>query len=294
VTRPPIAQVAGASADRAALAEVARAMQDAEAEGRLVRRLPLEAIDGGHLVRDRLGLDEAEMAALEASLRARGQQTPVDVVDLGGGRYGLVSGWRRLEALRRIGAGTALAVVRRPDGAAAAYLAMVEENEIRAGLSFYERARIAAEAARMGLYADAAAAVAALFASAPAPRRSKTLAFVALHEALGPALRFPEAIPERLGLALAAAVRDAGAAARLRDALRKAAPRTAEAERAVLERAARKAPARREGGRGQGAEAVAPGIALSAGRGGGRLTLSGPGVTEALRRDLAAWLAARG
>jgi hypothetical protein len=32
---------------------------------------------------------------------------------------------------------------------------MVEENEIRAGISFYERARLAAEAAKLGIYPDA-------------------------------------------------------------------------------------------------------------------------------------------
>jgi ParB family chromosome partitioning protein len=43
-----------------------------------------------------------------------------------------------------------LALIRRPETSADAYLAMVEENEIRAGISFYERARLAAEAAKLG------------------------------------------------------------------------------------------------------------------------------------------------
>jgi hypothetical protein len=82
---------------------------------------------------------------------------------------------------------------------------MVEENEIRAGMSFYERARLAAEAAKLGIYPDPAAAIAALFASASPAKRSKIGSFVRVHEALGDALRYPTAIPERLGLALAAA-----------------------------------------------------------------------------------------
>jgi ParB family chromosome partitioning protein len=91
---------------------------------------------------------------------------------------------------------------------------MVEENEIRAGISFYERARLAAEAAKLGIYPDPAAAIAALFTSASPAKRSKIGSFVRVHEALGPALRYPTAIPERLGLALAAALdRDGQAAA---------------------------------------------------------------------------------
>jgi ParB family chromosome partitioning protein len=288
-TRAPIAEVAGESAERAALAELTREVTAAREEGRLVQRLALDAVETGHLVRDRMNLDEEEMQTLVHSLRARGQQSPVEVVALEGGRFGLISGWRRVEALRRIGAGTVLAFVRRPETSAEAYLAMVEENEVRSGLSFYERGRLAAEAVKLGLFADAPSAVAALFASAPAPRRSKILSFVALHQRLGDALRFPTAIPERLGIALVAALEREGFPRRLRDSLRKAAPGTAEAERAVLERALRRA-----AGAGRTAEAgdeVAPGVFLRAkGRG---LTLSGPGVTADLRRDLAQWLSAR-
>ena len=45
-----------------------------------------------------------------------------------------------------------------------AYVAMVEENEIRVGLSFYERARIAAKSVEAGVYPDDRAALRALFA----------------------------------------------------------------------------------------------------------------------------------
>ena len=163
-------------------------------------------------------------------------------------------------------------------------------TRIRAPLSFYERARIAAEAADAGLYPDTGAAIAGLFAGATPSRRSKIAAFVAVHRALGSALRFPAAIPEKLGLGLARALADPDLAPRLRDALRKAAPASAQAERRVLERALRKAPRPGAGEEGAGEEVV-PGLRLAAGR--SRLTLSGPAVTPALARDLAAWLAAR-
>jgi ParB family chromosome partitioning protein len=293
----PIAEVSGDAATRAALEEVTQELQSARREGRFVIRLPLSALEEAHLVRDRIAMDAAELATLMASLRDRGQQTPVEVVELGQGRYGLISGWRRLTALRRLHAETGedrfagiLALVRSPEGAPEAYRAMVEENEIRAGLSFYERARIAVQAAGQGVYPDKAAAVAGLFAVAPAPKRSKILSFTQLVEAFDEVLRFPAAIPEHLGLALAGRLQaEPGFGARVTGALRKAAPEDAKAERAVLERALKGQGGRKAAAAG---EEVAPGIALKRAR--GRLTLSGQGVDEALAEDLRRWLAARG
>ncbi len=285
--RPPVAQIAGAAASQSALETLSREVAEARAEGRLAMTLPLESIADDHLVRDRLSLDAEDMAALKASLAARGQQTPVEVVEAGDGRYGLISGWRRVTALRELGQPSVFAVVRRPKGAAEAYQAMVEENEIRSQLSFWERAHVAVTAVRLGIHSDIGAAVAALFAHSPRARRSKIASFARLHDAFGAALRFPTAIPERLGLALASALDRPGFAAAVRDALRRAEPLDAAAERRVLERALKgraekPAPAANE---------VAPGIAIKQGR--GRLTLSGPGVDAALARELAAWLAAR-
>jgi ParB family chromosome partitioning protein len=215
---------------------VTRTLTEAREEGRLIQRLPLAEIETGHLVRDRMAFDESDMAALVTSLRARGQQVPIEVVAQEGG-YGLISGLRRVMALREIGETEVLALIRRPETSSDAYLAMVEENEIRAGMSFYERARLAAEAAKLGIYPDPAAAIAALFTSASPAKRSKIGSFVRVHEALGDALRYPAAIPERLGLALAAALdRDAQAAARLARALDDAMPTDSGAERAVLEK----------------------------------------------------------
>jgi len=71
---------------------------------------------------------------------------------------------------------------------------MVEENEIRAGVSFYERARVAAEAARLGLFGTPAEAISHLFAQASPAKRSKIGSFVVLYQALGADLRFPAAI----------------------------------------------------------------------------------------------------
>lgn len=291
--RPPVAQVAGEAATRAALDELASEVAAARTEGRMVASLPLEAIKAGHLLRDRMGHDAEEMAALKASLIARGQQTPIEVVELGQARYGLISGARRLAALCALAAETGearfariQALIRPSDTVQAAYLAMVEENEIRADLSFYERGRLVAEAAAMGLYPSPAEAVKALFGHAPAAKRSKILSFVRLHQALGAVLSFPVAIPEKLGLALVGALEaDPALAGRLAVALRKTPPADAAAERRAIETALRKtAPA-------AAPAEIVPGVALD--RRKGRVVLSGAGVDAALARDLEDWLRGR-
>lgn len=213
---PPIARVAQDAATQAALDEVSAVLAKARAEGRLVQALPLEAIDMGHLVRDRIGIDEEELGHLIASIAAHGQRTPIEVTDLGQGRYGLISGWRRMQALMRLSEttqdakfGSVLALLRRPSEASETYVAMVEENEVRLGLSYYERARIAARAVDLGVFETEKQALQRLFASASRARRSKIGSFLGLYRALDPVLRFPAAIPERLGLALAKALDDA-------------------------------------------------------------------------------------
>ena len=111
---------------------------------------------------------------------------------------------------------------------------MVEENEIRLGLSHYERARVAALATARGVFPSEKAALLALFATASRPKRSRIRAFLEIYHALDGALRFPAHLPERLGLALVERLR-AGAARRIAAALARADPATPEAERAALQ-----------------------------------------------------------
>ena len=308
----PIAQVAGDAATVAALREVTQELHAARAEGRLVQRIPLGSVETDHLVRDRIAHDPEEMAALRDSLRARGQQTPIEVVDLGGGRYGLISGWRRLMALSELHDqtgeprfATVQALLRRPEGASDAYLAMVEENEIRVGLGHYERARIAARAAEQGVYPHVQAALRHLFANASRAKRSKIGSFVTLHQHLSGALRFPATIPERLGLALAQALEaEPGLAQRLVKALGRANPQTAAEEQAVLARAlAPEKPAPSEAlpapstlDRPADAEEIAAGVWLQIAGGAlrPRYTLSGPRLGDDFRARLEAWLRGQG
>ena len=298
----PIARVAAEAAGAAALEEMAEALRRARDGGRLALELPLDSIAPDHLTRDRLPAEDADMAALRESLRAHGQRMPIEVTPLAGALpYGLISGWRRLVALKALHAetgeprfATAKALVRRPEGAAEAYAAMVEENEIRVGLSQYERARVAALATARGVFPSEKAALLALFPTASRAKRSRIRAFIELVHALDGSLRFPAHLPERLGLRLVAAVR-AGQGPRLAAAAA-ADPATPEAELAALAEAltpdrtgadrtgrARPAPA---------AEPLRPGVALRAALRGRTLTLklSGPGVTPELAAEVRALL----
>ena len=318
----PIARVAGETSVNAAFDEVSRELSSARSEGRLVLRLPLDRIEVAWLMRDRShpGTEEdPDFAALLDSIRRNGQRSPVEVVDIGEGRYGLISGWRRLTALRHLHEasgedrfGTVLAFLRQPATSEEAYVAMVEENEIRLGLCYYERARIAAKSVEAGVYPDTKAALRSLFASASRAKRSKIGSFLALYRVLGDTVRFPQALTERLGLSLAKALEsDDEAAARLRARLDTASPATPEQEQSLfstfIEMKSMPAPARqtqaKPGSQTRSSETqsirqdsvsdtakheICPGVFLT--QKGDRLELSGPAIGSEFRTRLEVWL----
>ena len=316
----PIAQVAGEASASAALDELSAAMRAARDEGRLIEALPLAAIDPAYLVRDRLVQDAEEMAALMASLAARGQQTPIEVVALprpaGGHSHGLISGWRRLTALRQLYArdgdprfATIRARIVTPDSMQAAYVAMVEENEIRAGLSHYERARIVVQAYREGLYPTYKTALQGLFDSVSRSKRSKIGSFVTLAENLDGDLRFPTAISEKLGLELVRALQTVpDFCSTLRARLAAAAPQTPEEELKQLSAALAASSAPAPAAAAPAAPPTAPRarpaaaapvaspapVTLRYDRAAGRIELTGAGIDAAFHDALQAWLAARG
>ncbi len=300
---PPIAQVAGDAATRSALAEMSEAMSRARAEGRLVLSLPLAAIEADYLVRDRIETDEEELGHLIASIQTHGQRSPVEVTELAPGRYGLISGWRRIQALTRLSEtegegrhGTVQALLRRPEAASDAYIAMVEENEVRQGLSYYERARIAARAVDLGVFGSEKQALQRLFAAASRARRSKIGSFLTLYRELDTGLRFPAAIPERLGLALAKWLEgEPGRGASLCAGLIAHPAATAAEEQARLARAVagKTDSVAAEKDTNTAPDEVSPGVFLGV-AGGSKpvLTLSGPGVGPEFQHALLRWLRA--
>lgn len=294
----PIARVAAEAASAAALEEMAEGLRRARDEGRLVLELPLDAIAPDHLTRDRLPAEDEDMAALRESLRAHGQRTPIEVTPLSGALpYGLISGWRRLQALKALRAetgeprfATVRALLRRPETAAQAYVAMVEENEIRVGLSHYERARVAALGVRRGVFESEKAALLALFGTASRAKRSRIRAFLEIFHALDGTLRFPAHLPERLGLALVERLRE-GQGEAIARALARAELPTPEAELAAL--AALLAPPRAAREPRAAPERLRPGVALEERLRGRTLTLrlTGEGVTPELAAEIRAALA---
>jgi ParB family chromosome partitioning protein len=244
----PIARVAGDNAAAAALEEIAGELVRAEIEGRLIRTLELREIDTEYLVRDRIVVEDDAMQALKQSLRSRGQQTPIEVQMLperrdGDPRFGLISGWRRMLALHQLvnetgneEFGQVLALIRQPDTLVDSYVAMVEENEIRTSLSYFERARIAFKARGIGLYESDKQALQSLFSSASYARRSKIKSFLTVVEALDGYLHFPTLMTEREGLALAQALKQYPQLVdNLKTALTDQPPITPEEEKRLLE-----------------------------------------------------------
>ncbi|EIE48953.1 hypothetical protein AL036_19975 [Salipiger aestuarii] len=294
----PIADVAADSSAVAALEEISRTMSEAREGGRMVLELPLEAVDLDHLVRDRLPVEDEDMAALRDSLRARGQQMPIEVTRLADGRYGLISGWRRCHALRQLARdtgearfSTVLALLRRPEQTSGAYLAMVEENEIRAALCHYERARIVVKAVEQGVFGSDREGLAVLFGSASRAKRSKIGSFVGIVRALDGDLQFPRALGERLGLSLAKALEDRPALAEGLGGLL-AGSATPEEEQARLRAALEDRPAPAKAPAAQ-VDTPAPGIKVTR-KASGAITLGGAGVDAALHARLLAWLATAG
>ena len=323
-----VAPIGALAADSAAAAELrdpderaegeryraeSKAFSEARAKGLVLLEVPLGEIDETVLVRDRAVMDEGELLELRDSISRNGLRLPIEVFELnesqGERRFGLLSGYRRLLAVRQLHEMTKLdiyatikAVIRDPAKMGGPFAAMVEENEVRAGLSHFERGRIAVIAAGQGVYANVEAAVDALFAAASKAKRSKVRSFALIFEDLGDLLNFPEAMTEKQGLRLAGALR-AGGEPELRDAL---APVRAESfadewramEPALIAIEERTAPDAGRGGRPKRAARddrsqetkLNSGIRIRRSRDGRAhvLRLDGPGLDEAIMESLVA------
>ena len=223
---PPIAQVASDAADaleagtpdqRAAKARDAadaESYREAEEAGRVLLEVPLDEIESLSIPRDRTMLDKDALDEMEHSISLHGVRLPIEIYELKesptGKRYGLVSGYRRLIAQQNLFGRTGLetfakikAVLRDPDQMGGAFVAMVEENEIRQDLSHYERGRISVIAAQQGAFLNTEEAVAHMFAAASKAKRSKIRSFAMIFEELGDVLNYPEGMREKDGLRLA-------------------------------------------------------------------------------------------
>jgi len=254
----PIAQVAGEAAQqiqtasaeiragRARVAAELRELTEARASGLLMAELSLTEVEPDAMVRDRIDLAEDEMTELRQSIAAHGLRLPIEVFELaepgkGGARYALISGYRRFMAVRALHELTGhekyeviRAIIRPRSDADDAFVAMVEENEIRAQLTPFERGRIAVISAQQGAFVNVEDAVNRLYATASKAKRSKVRSFAMIFEDLGDMLTFPESLSEKRGLRLAQALRTGGDAS-LREALARRVPENSEQEWATIE-----------------------------------------------------------
>ena len=127
------------------LSGMARSLQAAAAA--TVREIALDQIDSSGF-RDRLELVDDEIEDLAQSIRAQGQLIPILVSPQAGGRFRIVYGRRRLEALRRLGL-PAKALVREMDDTQA-IIAQGQENSYRKDLSWIEKASFARQLLEAG------------------------------------------------------------------------------------------------------------------------------------------------
>ena len=212
-----------------------------KAEGLVLQRIPLAAIDAARLTRDRSAGVDPELEELMASIRELGLSNPIRV-ERHGERYELIQGFRRLSAYRALHAETgdpafaAIPAAMAPaEKLETAYRRMVDENHVRTDISFAEMAELArAYAAHPEVGGHGVEkAVAALFRSASYQKRSYIRSFAALLQALDGRLKHGPAIPRNLGLAVRRRIEEEGAEELIR-ALEADPERDAAGELAIL------------------------------------------------------------
>ena len=183
--------------------------------------VPHDAIDESALPRDRAGLDAEPLDELVASLVANGLRQPIELWQLSEPRpphaFGLISGFRRLAAFRSLHTTAAdktrwqaiPAFIRQPASYAAAFAAMVEENEVRAELSPFEKGMTLVTAVRCEIFPSVDAAIDAMHAGKPYHQRSRLRTLARFAAEMDGLLTAPEKLSQAQAFRIAAAF-DAG------------------------------------------------------------------------------------
>jgi len=164
-----------------------------------IHHIPLDQIDATALPRDRLDLDATDLADLTLSIAAHGLRMPIEVFpSLGPAPYGLISGYRRLKAHGELKLDTIAAFIRQPADIPAALAAMIEENEIRADITPWERARIVLTAIEQGYFDTIDDALPRLFPTYDHNRRARLRAVAEVVQHFGDhTLTEPRALSQR-------------------------------------------------------------------------------------------------
>ncbi len=170
--------------------------------------IPLAQIDATALSRDRTALDPDPQRELQLSIAASGLRQPIEVFPLTEPRcehrYGLLSGFRRFHAFRNLLEQTAQdryatipAFLRERKTLAASMAAMVEENEIRATLSPFERGLICVTARNQGAFGSIEQAVEGLFPTASRAKRIRLSLVAFFADEIGGFFSAPEKLSGR-------------------------------------------------------------------------------------------------
>jgi ParB family chromosome partitioning protein len=211
-----ITEAADATSERATAEAAIRAENDALAHehvrlkkmGLITDLIDTSSVVITKLTRDRSASVDPELEELKDSIRAVGLSNPIRVEQTDSG-YELIQGFRRLAAFKELATETGdarygkipAALVPRGEPLVDLYRKMVDENLVRKDISFGEMAQLALSYAHdEGITSGEAVSV--LYASALKQKRSYIRQFARVLDALGEALRYPEAIPRSLGTEL--------------------------------------------------------------------------------------------
>ncbi len=175
--------------------------------------IAVQLIEKEALPRDRSQTDEEDDHQLYMSILLDGLRQPIEVWDKGDGTgYGLIAGHRRLTVYQALAKDSDRyakipAFIREVDTLPNAMAEMIAENEIRANVSPWDRARIIVEACNTRIFETPDAAIAALHRRADDRKRRRLRAMVTAVETFFDEFRDAHELSERRLLRLGALVR---------------------------------------------------------------------------------------
>ncbi|MEM7472769.1 MAG: ParB N-terminal domain-containing protein [Pseudomonadota bacterium] len=178
-----------------------------------IHDIPVTQIERDALPRDRSHMDAEANQELARSIEQDGLRQPIEVwafkTPHGGFRYGLISGHRRLDAVQGLAArpdhpGTIKAFIRTPETIPQAMADMIAENEIRAQITPWDRARTIIDAVAEGIFATPDEGIMALHPTGSTQKNSRLRTLCSVVEVFRHILRQPHGLSERKLLRLAA------------------------------------------------------------------------------------------
>lgn len=210
----------------------------------LIEEIPHNAIDENYYLRDRVSSNDSADHELRTSIKLHIQKMPIEVVQIAyrdaHRRYGLVSGYRRLQAIRFLQNegypefNTIKACVL-PHDHRSALIAQAIENDVRKDISPFERAFFVHRAAGTEAFSNVVDVIAHMYQHASASKISKIMSSVKLVDFIGDLVVHKNCIQEATGLRLVRYLEAGAGDLKLQRMLREASiDRTSEEELGLL------------------------------------------------------------